>query len=174
MQNQTKKMATNAMLAALCAVLGFIAIDMWTMKITLESFPVNLGALLFGPVDGAVIALLGSFIYQLLKYGFSATTLLWILPGVISGFLLGLYAKKKDFKLTKGQMIVAVLLAELVTTVLNTGVIYIDSNMYGYYFPGYISMNLVPRLAICIGKGIVYGVVLHPLLETVKKQLKFN
>lgn len=174
MQNQTKKMATNAMLAALCAVLGFIAIDLWTMKITLESFPVNLGALLFGPVDGAVIALLGSFIYQLLKYGFSATTLLWILPGVISAVLLGGYAKKHNFKLSKKQMIVAVLLAELVTTVLNTGVIYIDSNMYGYYFPGYISMNLIPRLAICIGKGIVYGAVLHPIVETLKKQLKLN
>lgn len=174
MQNKTKRMATNAMLAALCAVLGFIAIDMWTMKITLESFPVNMGALLFGPVDGAIIAFLGSFIYQILKYGFSATTLLWILPGVISAGLLGWYAKKKAFNLSKRQMLVAVLLAELVITLLNTGVIYIDSNFYGYYFPGYISMNLVPRLAICIGKGIVYGVVLHPVLETLKKQLKLN
>lgn len=174
MQNQTKKMATNAMLSALCAVLGFIAIDMWTMKITLESFPVNMGALLFGPVDGAIIAFLGSSIYQILKYGFSATTLLWILPGVISAFLLGLYAKKKEFHLTKKQMLVAVLLAELLITGLNTGVIYIDSKMYGYYFPGYISMNLVPRLAICIGKGIVYGTVLHPMLETLRKQLKIQ
>jgi len=162
------------MLAALCAVLGFIAIDMWTMKITLESFPVNMGALLFGPVDGAIIALIGSFIYQLLKYGLSATTLLWIAPGVISAILLGLYAKKKDFKLTKTQMIVAVLLAELVTTALNTGVIYIDSNFYGYYFPGYITMNLVPRLAICIGKGIVYGAVLHPMLESIKRAIKLK
>ena len=174
MQNQTKKMATNAMLAALCAVLGFIAIDMWTMKITLESFPVNLGALLFGPVDGAIIALLGSFIYQILKYGFSATTLLWIAPGVISALLLGLYAKKKDFRLTKTQMIVAVLLAELVTTVLNTGVIYVDSKLYGYYFTGYIVMNLIPRFALCIGKGIVYGVVLHPMVETIRKTLKLK
>ena len=174
MQNQTKKMATNAMLSALCAVLGFIAIDMWTMKITLESFPVNMGALLFGPVDGAIIAFLGSSIYQILKYGFSATTLLWILPGVISAFLLGLYAKKKEFHLTKKQMLEAVLLAELLITGLNTGVIYIDSKMYGYYFPGYISMNLVPRLAICIGKGIVYGTVLHPMLETLRKQLKIQ
>ena len=174
MQNKTKKMATNAMLAALCAVLGFIAIDMWTMKITLESFPVNLGALLFGPVDGAVIALLGSFIYQMLKYGFSATTLLWIAPGVISAVLLGLYAKKKDFRLTRGQMIAAVLMAELVTTILNTGVIYVDSNMYGYYFPGYITLNLIPRFALCIGKGIVYGAVLYPLVDTVKKAIKLK
>jgi len=71
-------------------------------------------------------------------------------------------------------MLVAVLLAELVITVLNTGVIYIDSNIYGYYFPGYITMNLVPRLAICVGKGIVYGAVLHPMLETMKKQLKLK
>jgi len=174
MQNQTKKMATNAMLAALCAVLGFISLDFGNLKITLESFPVNLGALLFGPVDGAVIAFLGSFIYQILKYGFSVTTFLWILPGVVSALLLGWYAKKKEFKLTKVQMIVAVLIAELVVTILNTGVMYIDSKIYGYYSFVYIFGTIIPRFAICIGKGIVYGAILHPMVETLKKQLKLN
>lgn len=174
MQNQTKKMATNAMLAALCAVLGFISLDFNVLKITLESFPVNMGALLFGPLDGAVIAFIGSFIYQLLKYGVSATTALWIAPGVISAVLLGWYAKKHDFRLTKTQMVVAVLLAELVVTVLNTGVMYIDAKMYGYYFPGFITGSLIPRLAICVGKGIVYGVILHPMLDSIKKALKLS
>lgn len=174
MQNQTKKMATNAMLAALCAVLGFVSIDMGNLKITLESFPVNLGALLFGPVDGMVIAFLGSFIYQILKYGFSVTTLLWILPGVVSAALLGGYAKKKEFGLTRKQVIIAVLIAELVVTILNTGVMYIDSKIYGYYSFVYIFGTIVPRFAICIGKGVVYGAVLHPLMETVKKAIKLN
>lgn len=174
MQNQTKKMATNAMLAALCAVLGFVSIDMGNLKITLESFPVNLGALLFGPVDGMVIAFLGSFIYQILKYGFSVTTLLWILPGVVSAALLGGYAKKKEFGLTRKQVIIAVLIAELVVTILNTDVMYIDSKIYGYYSFVYIFGTIVPRFAICIGKGVVYGAVLHPLMETVKKAIKLN
>ncbi|MBP3654008.1 MAG: ECF transporter S component [Oscillospiraceae bacterium] len=174
MQNQTKRMATNAMLAALCAVLGFVSIDMGNLKITLESFPVNLGALLFGPVDGMVIAFLGSFIYQILKYGFSVTTLLWILPGVVSAALLGGYAKKKEFGLTRKQVIIAVLIAELVVTILNTGVMYIDSKIYGYYSFVYIFGTIVPRFAICIGKGVVYGAVLHPLMETVKKAIKLN
>ena len=174
MQNHTKKMATNAMLAALCAVLGFVSIDMGNLKITLESFPVNLGALLFGPVDGMVIAFLGSFIYQILKYGFSVTTLLWILPGVVSAALLGGYAKKKEFGLTRKQGIIAVLIAELVVTILNTGVMYIDSKIYGYYSFVYIFGTIVPRFAICIGKGVVYGAVLHPLMETVKKAIKLN
>lgn len=162
------------MLAALCAVLGFVSIDMGNLKITLESFPVNLGALLFGPVDGMVIAFLGSFIYQILKYGFSVTTLLWILPGVVSAALLGGYAKKKEFGLTRKQVIIAVLIAELVVTILNTGVMYIDSKIYGYYSFVYIFGTIVPRFAICIGKGVVYGAVLHPLMETVKKAIKLN
>lgn len=174
MQNQTKKMATNAMLAALCAVLGFVSIDMGNLKITLESFPVNLGALLFGPVDGAVVAFLGSFIYQLLKYGFSVTTLLWIAPGVVSAVLLGWYAKKHDFCLTRTQMVIAVLAAELVVTILNTGVMYIDSKIYGYYSFVYIFGTIVPRFALCIGKGVVYGAVLHPLLETIKRTIKLS
>ncbi len=172
MQSKTKQMATNAMLAALCAVLGFISIDMGNLKITLESFPVNLGALLLGPVDGMVIAFLGSLIYQLLKYGFSVTTLLWIAPGVVSAGLLGAYAKAKHFRLTKTQTIIAVLLAEIVVTTLNTGVMYIDSKIYGYYSFVYIFGSLIPRAAICIGKGIVYGAVLHPLLESVRKSIE--
>ena len=172
MQNKTQKMTINAMLAALCAVLGFVAINMGNMKITLESFPIDLGALLFGPIDGAIIAFLGQMIYQMMLYGFTATTLLWVIPGTVGALVLGGFAKAKGFKLTKAQTIAIVMLTELIITTLNTGALYIDSHIYGYYSPVFIFGTLVPRYALCIGKGIVYGVILYPLADKMKKFVK--
>ena len=78
------------MLAALCAVLSYLSVDIGnSMRITFESFPIALGALLLGPLDGAAIAFVGNLIYQLLRHGITATTLLWIAPYVITALLIG-------------------------------------------------------------------------------------
>ena len=45
---KTRKLALNAVLAAMCAALGALALDLNSIKITFESFPILLGALLFG------------------------------------------------------------------------------------------------------------------------------
>jgi uncharacterized membrane protein len=52
---KTKQLVINAMLAAMCAALGALALDMTSIKVTFESLPILLGALLFGPVSGAAI-----------------------------------------------------------------------------------------------------------------------
>ena len=57
------------MLAAMCAVLGAVALDVGNLKITLESVPIIVGALLFGSLDGAAIGFVGTLVYQLLRYG---------------------------------------------------------------------------------------------------------
>ena len=77
---KTRKIALDSMLAAMCAALGYAALDFNNLKITFESLPILLGALLLGPVDGLAIGVVGTLIYQLIRYGVSATTLLWILP----------------------------------------------------------------------------------------------
>lgn len=170
--NKIRRMATNSMLAALCAVLGFVSIDLGNFKFTLESFPITMGALLFGPVDGMVIAFIGNFISQLLKYGLSATTLVWIAPYVAAALVVGLYAKAKDFKLTPTQTVFITLLAEIIITVLNTGAMYIDSKFYGYYSFAYIFGATIPRVVVCVVKGIIYGVVMPHLLKAIRKTLK--
>lgn len=166
---QTKRLTIDAMLSAMCAVLGYVAIDMGAIKVTFESFPILLGALMFGPADGAIIGCLGTLVYQLLRYGVSATTLLWMLPYVVIGFLCGLYAKKKDFRLSVKETVVITVIAGLLVTVMNTGVIYLDSMLYGYYYPGIISVMLVPRLLTSIAESIVFGLVLPHVIKSVKK-----
>ena len=40
---KTKQLTLDAMLAAMCAVLGYVALDMGNIKITFESLPILLG-----------------------------------------------------------------------------------------------------------------------------------
>ncbi len=167
---KTKNIAANAMLAAMCAVLGYIAVETNEFKITFETFPIYMAALLFGPADAVAVGLVGTFIYQLLKYGISATTLLWMLPYAVCALIAGTFAKKYEFNLSAKQIMALTVLCELTITLLNTGVIYIDSNIYGYYTPALILGSLALRLAICIAKGIAFGAVLPKLLTILRKR----
>ena len=104
MKNSTAQIAINAMLAALCAVLGYFSLDFVNLKITFESFPVLLAGMMYGPVNGAMVGLTGTFIYQLLLYGMELSTPLWVLPYVVVGFLIGLYAKRSSFNNSKKEI----------------------------------------------------------------------
>lgn len=170
MKNSTRKFVLCAMLSAMCAVLGYISIDLTAVKITFESLPILLAGLMFGPACGATVGAVGTLIYQLLRYGFTATTLLWMLPYVIMGFAGGLFAKKRSYSLSPKQTIIATVVLELLVTVLNTGVIYVDSKLYGYYSLALITGSLLIRLSICIVKGILFGIALNPLIGALKRE----
>ena len=163
------QLVIDAMLCAVCAVLGYLAIDLTSIKITFESLPILIAALLFGPVDGIAVGAIGTLIYQLLRYGFTATTFLWMLPYIVCGFIVGFYAKKQKFKIPAKELTVLVVLAELTVTLLNTLVIYIDSNIYGWYYPTLITGSLVIRLVVCIAKAVVFSAVLFPLIRALRR-----
>ena len=159
------------MLGAALVPLGALALDLNSIKITFESFPILLGALLFGPLDGLAVGFVGTLLYQLLRYGVSATTLLWILPYALAGLVTGIYAKRRGFSLTTGQTVGIVVAAEVLVMALNTLVMYIDAKLYGYWFPGFISAMLLPRGAVCIVKAVVFGLVLPKLCARVRRAL---
>ena len=163
------QLVTDAMLCAVCAVLGYLAIDLTSIKITFESLPILIAALLFGPVDGITVGAVGTLIYQYLRYGFTATTFLWMLPYIVLGFIAGFYAKKKNFRMSATELGVLTVLCELVVTLLNTLVILIDSKIYGWYYPTLITGSLVIRLVVCIVKAIVFGVIRYPLLTAIRR-----
>lgn len=166
---KTRQLTTDAMLCALCAVLGYVALDLGNIKLTFESLPVLLGGLLFGPIDGMLIGGVGTLLYQLLRYGISATTLLWIVPYVVCGLAAGLGAKMDHFHLDRARTVLLALSAELAVTGLNTIPIYVDSKIYGYYFPGIILGVLALRLAISVGKGLAFGLILPELTGAVRR-----
>lgn len=84
-----RRLAADAMFAAMVTVLGLVSISTGNLKITVEALPVFLGALLLGPVDGLAIGGVGTLLYQLLRFGVGATTALWIAPYVLAGAVRG-------------------------------------------------------------------------------------
>lgn len=170
-----QQLSIDAMLAAMCMVLASVALQLGgNFKITFESVPVHIGALLFGPIDGMIIGGIGTFIYQVLfsGYGFTATTLLWILPYVACGLIVGLYAKRKEFCLNRKQMVFIIVVSELVITLLNTFALYVDSKVMGYYSAAFVFGTLAARLVVCIVKAVIYGEVLPILIKPLKKTLR--
>lgn len=169
-RNRTQQMTVDAILAAMAVVLGFTSIRIGdVMKISLEDFPILVAALIYGPVDGMIVAGVGIFLYQLLSYGITATTALWILPFVVVGFVAGLYAKRSNFNNNKKQLLIIFLVCEILICLLNTGAIYADSKIYGYYYPTIITGMIAIRMVTAIGKGIVLGIVSGPLLKALSR-----
>ena len=166
---KTKQLTINAMLAAMCAVLGYVSLDMGNIKLTFESVPVLLAALLFGPVDGMLVGGVGTLIYQLVRYGVSATTALWILPYILCGLTAGLWAKKLRFSLSRGQMVALVTAAEFLIFAVNTVVIYLDSKIYGYYSFAYVFGAFGARLVLCVAQSLVFGLALPGLIAVIEK-----
>lgn len=166
---KTKQLTINALLAAMCAVLGYLALDTNIVKASFESLPVLVSALLFGPVNGMLVGGIGSLVYQLLRYGVSATTALWMLPCIASGLIAGLGARIGKFSLSRTQTIVLIVVSELVFMALNTFAILVDSKLYGYYFPGIITGALGVRLIICVVKAAAYGAILPVLIKPLRQ-----
>ncbi|MCD8300324.1 MAG: ECF transporter S component [Clostridiales bacterium] len=170
-KRKTYKLTMDALMAALCFVLGYLAIDMGFIKISFETLPILIGALLFGPLDGMIIGALGSLLYQFLKYGLSLTTVLWILPYPVFGLIVGRYALKRKFSLTRKQIWFIMIAGHLLVMVMNTAVIYIDSRIYGYYTFIYVFGSMILRLAVCIAEAVVFAVIVPFILKAIRRSL---
>lgn len=166
---KTKQLATDAVLAAMCAILGAISLDFGNLKISFESLPVLMAALMFGPWDGLAVGGIGTLIYQLLRYGVSVTTVLWILPYALCGLMAGYYAKRVGFDLTNRQISAAVFVSCALIFLLNTVVMYIDSKVYGYYSFAYIFGTILPRIAVFLIKSAGFSLVLPELIRAAKR-----
>lgn len=165
----TKQLAFDAMFAAMVAVLGYISLDLGNIKLSFESLPIAIGAMMFGPLDGLAIGGVGTFIYQILRYGFSATTFLWMLPYCIGGIIIGIYAQHHNFRLSLKELIPIIVISEIVITLLNTGVMYIDSKIYGYYSFAYIFGTFILRIVVSAVRGIVFALVIPPIVRSLRK-----
>ena len=165
--SQTKRLAVDAMLAAMFVVLSLFSISLPGMKITLDSLPILVAAALLGPLDGLVVGLIGSFLNQMITYGFTATTLLWILPAGLRGLLVGLYAKRHNFDMTLRQTVFITIVTALLVTALNTFFMYVDSWVYSYSYAA-----ALPTLALRILAGIITAVLFSLLLPAILTALR--
>jgi ECF transporter S component (folate family) len=170
--SKTRMLAVNAVLAAMCAVLGAISLDVGNLKLTFEGLPVLIAALLFGPWDAIAVGGIGTLLYQVLRYGVSVTTPLWILPYIVCGLVVGLYAARHSYALSRKQMGFIICLSSLLVLVLNTLALYVDSKVYGYYSAIYIFGSLPARIAIAIAKAAVFTLVMPTILKSARHGLE--
>ena len=123
------------------------------------------------PLDGFLIGFFGSFLNQLLTFGLTPTTIIWVLPAAIRGLLIGLYAKHCHFDMSFLQTQIITISTALIVTALNTGALYLDSKIYGYYSFAFVFGAVIPRIFTGILTAFVFGSILPYIVKPVKKFL---
>lgn len=170
----TKKLCILAMLIALFVVLDYYATIFSIglgggIKISFSGLPVILASMLFGPIAGMVVGLLGSFTGQMLTYGFGPTTLLWILPAGIRGLSMGLLFSAFGKSIKFRHLIIEIVISSLLVTAANTLVIYLDSVILGYFSMEVVFGMLVARLISALITAVVYSAIVLFVYRPVKK-----
>ena len=177
----TRRLAINAVLIAIYVVLRFFNIAFGeSFRFTLAAFPVVLCALLYGPVDGLLVGLLGEFLSQVLgPYGLTPTTLFWCIGETLRGGALGLcsalFLRKRLFSSQRptGKHVVLLLVCCICTGILaalgQTLALYVDSNMMGYYSYHMVFGLLVWRLLIYVLLGGIFGYLSLPIIAALRK-----
>ena len=171
MNSNIKKLISIALYIAMFTVLSIYGtINIVDAKLTLQNFPLLLGAITLGPTAGAIIGFTGALLNQLLTYGFTPTTLIWVLPHTIFGLLTGLVFENKKLKADKGvRFWVTIIVLQLILTLLNTVALFVDSVIFGYYSFLLIFGSLIARLMLSVLTSIVYCCILPPVLKVIKK-----
>ena len=168
MKNNTYRIAFCGMLAALTAVLGYFALDLGSIKISFEEYPVMLTALMFGPVEGALVGGIGTFLYQLLRYGLDPTTVLWIMPYILLGTFTGLYAKKHGFVNTDRQLGISIAAGELLILAVNTVVMILDAKIKCYPVP-VAFVSTLWRFGAAAAKSVMFAAITPMILKRLSR-----
>ena len=172
MNTRIKKMIYISLFVAIFVIFGKIAtLDFGNMKLSIKSFPIYVGSVILGPVEGLLIGLVGELVLQLIgPYGFTATTLFWVIPYAVIGATCGFVFGNKIVKLNGGlKYWLFIIFLQVILTLLNTVVILIDSIIFGYYSFIYVYGSLITRLMTSILVGIIYSIVLPFVISAIKK-----
>ena len=125
-----------------------------------------------------VVGFLGAFLEQMLHFGFTPTTLLWILPPAIRGLCIGLgaiaFRKQMSLEhLTAVRRPWVYYAVNIVTAVIvslgNTAVYYLDSIIYHYYSYALIFGVLGARIVNGILTTLLTATVALPVLAALSR-----
>ena len=172
-----KRLAMDAVLIALYVALSMLAIVLGGFKLTFEHLPVIICAVKFGPVDAMLVGGLGELINQMLTFGFTPTTILWMAPAIFCGLATGLGAKLSGDNLGLNALLnrkvpvaffALCVVVALGCSLINTFTLYVDSKMFGYYSYAMVFGVLWLRLAT----GAISSVLMAVASKTVVLALK--
>ena len=158
---------------ALFIALSFASINLQFIKISLTGLPVIFIAVVYGPIEGALVGGIGEFIYQIASYGLTPTTALWILPAIVRGLIVGFMFKQKDVRKHPVLWIITVIVCCLAVTIINTFVIWLDAKIFEY--PSQLTtITILFRFLGSIASAVIYALIVPTLFEPLIKQGKFN
>jgi ECF transporter S component (folate family) len=171
----TARICRTAVLTALYVLLTMVSVRAGNLHVTFASLPVVVCALLFGPAEAGTVALLGEFLNQMLSYGFTATTVLWLLPPAVRGLIIGAAAVRalrsgRPLELRPAVFYAVCVCAAAVTTICNTAVIYLDSRIYHYYAFAYVFGDAAVRFVTGMITAAVVATVSMPLVRLLRRQ----
>ena len=173
-----RRIAIDAVLIAMFFGLSLLSVQLGGIKITFASLPTIICAMLFGPIDGFLVGFLGAFLEQMIKFGFTATTVLWILPPAIRGLFIGLCAVllRKHMSVdsilqTKRPYVYFIfcILSGIIVSTLNTLVFYVDAKIYHYYEYHMIFGVFWIRIASGIVSSLLMALVALPVVAALKR-----
>lgn len=171
-KQKTKTIVFVAIFSAifyLFSIYGSLKINNY-IKITFQNLPIYISGILFGALVSSLVGTVGMFISQLLTYGITSTTILWVFPYTVAGFLAGtLYKKYKDKLNNNINMFLYLFIIHLVITVLNIIALYIDSKVFGYYNIATVFFTIPIKLVNSILISILYTFVIPVIVKTIKR-----
>ena len=176
MNKNTVKISVCAVLSAMYVGLDLLAVSLsapfgGTLKISVSGLPVIIAAILFGPLWGGAVGFVGAFIGQMLSYGFTATTVLWVMPATFRGIAMGLLFILFNKSLKPYILVIETVVSALLVTATNTAVMYIDAKIYKYPVT-LLGIALVNRILAGIITAIVFAVIVPPIIKLVKKAIR--
>ena len=174
MKQIVRRITGDGMLLAIYIVLSVITVKITpNLQITFTGIAIIMAIVLYGWTDGILIALLGSFISQLRSaYGLTITTPIWMIPPILRAVVFGLFYHiylKKGILLQDKKILffVYMAIAGLVTTIANTGAIYLDA--YIFQYPVVLAMvESIFRFISSIASSLVIAGLSLPIIYALK------
>ena len=172
-QSAVFKITLLALNLALYIGLSFASVNLQFTVLSLTGIPVIFAAVVYGPVEGVLVGLVGEFIVQLATYGLMPTTPLWLLAPVARGLIVGFMFKHKNVKKHMSLWILTVLVSTLAVTLLNTIAIVIDDIIL-YEAPQLTLFRTVFRFVGSVISSVIYIFLVPTLFQPLIKQGKFE
>jgi len=160
-----KRMTICGLLASVAIVLDYISFKNNFDKITLYPIAIILASLLFNIKYGLLTGIVAGFISQVICYGISPTTILWMIPYVLWGILPVCFVRLFKIKDNR-DLILPLLISAFIITSVNTGISYLDGLVYQYPVEYTLSLAIYR-----FGKSLIFAVIYYYIIFLIKGRI---
>jgi len=179
-KNKTYKLAAIGILSALCVAFSCLSIKTGPLTISFASLPIYVAAFYLGAPEAIIVALLGGAADQIISYGISTTTLLWLIPGAlraVTAFLLSYWYNKlyrKPVETDYSVTLIICIISSFICTFATTAVMAIDALLFNYFSWTYVLSSLGLRLFSSTIVAILCGAVVSSIVNILKQKRRFD